>query len=86
MHPRVVHADSHMWYPERKGEEPELFGVWASNINAILPDSIDHSDFAGDCYLRGLICRVAPVAAGEEEWRGEDLVALLEARSARVGE
>lgn len=60
IHPRVVHADSHMWYPERTAVEPELFGVWESNINAILPDSADHSDFAGDCYMRGLICRVSP--------------------------
>jgi len=62
LHPRVVHADSHMWFPERK-DAAEQFGVWESNINAILPDSVEHSDFAGDCYMRGLICRVSPVVA-----------------------
>ncbi|MCB2078603.1 MAG: molybdopterin-dependent oxidoreductase, partial [Novosphingobium sp.] len=35
MHPRVVHADSHMWYPEREAEGDAHFGVWESNINAI---------------------------------------------------
>jgi anaerobic selenocysteine-containing dehydrogenase len=64
IHPRVVHADSHWWYPEREAHEPELFGVWESNINAILPDGVEHSDYAGDCYMRGLICRVSPVEGG----------------------
>jgi anaerobic selenocysteine-containing dehydrogenase len=61
IHPRVVHADSHMWYPEREAEGDAHFGVWESNINAILPDGEDFSDYAGDCYMRGLICRVSPV-------------------------
>ena len=60
MHPRVAHADSHMWYPEREAEGDAHFGLWESNINAILPDGGDFSDYAGDCYMRGLICRVAP--------------------------
>jgi anaerobic selenocysteine-containing dehydrogenase len=63
-HPRVVHADSHMWYPEREAEGDAHFGVWESNINAILPDGEDFSDYAGDCYMRGLICRVTPAGAG----------------------
>lgn len=61
MHPRVVHADSHMWYPERKGEDGELFGVWESNISAILPDDVQYSDYSGNCYLRGLMCKVERV-------------------------
>lgn len=65
IHPNVVHADSHMWYPEQKAPD-QLFGVWESNINAILPDDADHSDFAGNCYMRGLICRVLPAIS--EAW------------------
>lgn len=57
----VVHADSHMWFPERAPEGDAHFGVWESNINAILPDGEGYSDYAGDCYLRGLICRVTPI-------------------------
>jgi len=57
----VAHADSHFWYPEQG--PGDLYGVWESNINAILPDSAEHSDFAGDCYMRGLLCRVYPEAA-----------------------
>ena len=60
--PRVVHADSHMWYPEREAEGDAHYGLWESNINAILPDGADYSDYAGDNYMRALICRVTPVA------------------------
>ncbi len=63
MHPRVVHADSHMWYPERKADGDAHYGVWESNINAILPDGEGFSDYAGDCYMRGLICRISLVGA-----------------------
>jgi thiosulfate reductase/polysulfide reductase chain A len=58
--PRVVHADGLWWYPEQPGEEPSLFGVWESNINAIIPDDADRCDFAGDQNLRGLLCRISP--------------------------
>ena len=61
MHPRVVHADSHMWYPERAAEGDAHYGVWESNINAILPDGADYADYAGDNYMRALLCRVYPV-------------------------
>jgi thiosulfate reductase/polysulfide reductase chain A len=60
--PGVAHADSHFWYPEKKGNNHDgPYGVWESNINAILPDGEGFSDYAGDCYMRGLICRVSPV-------------------------
>ncbi|MEO6717994.1 MAG: molybdopterin-dependent oxidoreductase [Novosphingobium sp.] len=63
LHPRVVHADSHMWYPEREADGDAHYGLWESNINAILPDGAAYSDYAGDNYMRALICRVTPVAA-----------------------
>ena len=59
--PGVAHTDSHFWYPERRGNNQDgLYAVWESNINAILPDGVGFSDYAGDCYLRGLICRLIP--------------------------
>lgn len=61
IHPRVVHADSHMWYPERAADGDAHYGVWESNINGILPDGEGFSDYAGDCYMRGLICKVTPI-------------------------
>jgi len=56
--PRVVHADGYWWYPELPGEEPCLFGVWDSNINAILPDDPELCDYTGDNYFRALLCKV----------------------------
>jgi anaerobic selenocysteine-containing dehydrogenase len=58
IHPRVVQADALWWYPELPGKEPCLFGVWESNINAILPDEEQFFDYAGDNYFRALLCRV----------------------------
>lgn len=33
----VVHATHGWWYPEKNGEEPNLYGVWESNINTLIP-------------------------------------------------
>ena len=46
----------------RAAEGDAHYGVWESNINAILPDGEGYSDYAGDCYMRGLICRLSPAA------------------------
>ena len=35
--PRVVHAEHGWWYPEDDPEAPNLFGVWKSNINKLIP-------------------------------------------------
>jgi anaerobic selenocysteine-containing dehydrogenase len=56
--PRVVHADALWWYPEQPGEEPSLCGVWDCTINAIVPDDIEQSDYAGNQCFRALLCRV----------------------------
>jgi thiosulfate reductase/polysulfide reductase chain A len=58
IHPQVVHADAYWWYPELPGEDPCLFGVWDSNINAILPDAPEQCDYTGDNYFRAALCRV----------------------------
>ncbi|MBI2877269.1 MAG: molybdopterin oxidoreductase, partial [Candidatus Tectomicrobia bacterium] len=58
IHPQVVHADGHWWYPEMPAEDPSLFGVWESNINAIAPGSSEMFDYEGDNPLRALLCRV----------------------------
>ncbi len=60
IHPRVVHADALWWYPEQPDGEPSLSGVWDCTINAIVPDDLEQSDYAGDQCLRALLCRVYP--------------------------
>ena len=56
--PRVVHADGFWWYPEKPAEDPSLFGVWESNINAIIPDDPEVCDYAGNNYFRAMLCKV----------------------------
>jgi thiosulfate reductase/polysulfide reductase chain A len=57
IHPLVVHADGYWWFPEKSGEAPGLFGVWDSNINAIIPTNPKLFDYAGDYVFRGLLCK-----------------------------
>ncbi|MFA4836189.1 MAG: molybdopterin-dependent oxidoreductase [Dehalococcoidia bacterium] len=58
MLPQIVHADGYWWFPEKSEAEPSLFGVWESNIDAIVPDEPGLSDYAGNSYFRGLLCKV----------------------------
>jgi anaerobic selenocysteine-containing dehydrogenase len=59
LHPQVVVAER-WWYPERRGEAPDLYGLWESNINAYTEDDPDLCDSAygnwpfrlGRCRLR----------------------------------
>lgn len=55
--PRVVHATHGWWYPEQDGEAPNLFGVWKSNINLLIPHkTIGKLGFGTPAKC--LICRV----------------------------
>lgn len=55
---RVVSADGYWWYPEQEANEPNLSGVWQSNINAVLSDDLGTNDYAGDQFFRGPLCKV----------------------------
>jgi len=60
IHPKVVHAQHNWWFPEDKGAEPSLHGVWKSNIN-VLTDW-EEADEAMSCNpLRSLLCKVYAV-------------------------
>ncbi|MFC1965231.1 molybdopterin dinucleotide binding domain-containing protein, partial [Chloroflexota bacterium] len=57
--PGVVQAEHDWWFPERQGEEPELFGMWESNINVCTSDEPEHCDkLIGSWYYRGMLCKV----------------------------
>ncbi|MDO8568131.1 MAG: molybdopterin dinucleotide binding domain-containing protein, partial [Dehalococcoidales bacterium] len=56
--PQVVHAAGYWWFPEKPAGEPSLFGVWESNINAIIPDQPDMCSFSVDQFFRGPLCKV----------------------------
>ena len=67
--PRVVHAQHGWWYPEEEGEAPNLFGVWKSNINKLVPMYKVGKLGYGAPY-KNLLCRVYKVdgyAAGTSD-------------------
>ncbi|MFC1944720.1 molybdopterin-dependent oxidoreductase [Chloroflexota bacterium] len=59
MLPELVSAEHGWWFPEDPAEEPSLYGVWKSNINAIIDDGTESCDpISGAWVLRGIHCRV----------------------------
>ena len=60
IHPRVVHAQHGWWFPEQKGEEPNLFGVWKSSVNSLVPNEKISKVGYGANY-KSTLCKVAKV-------------------------
>lgn len=58
VHPRVVHAVAHWWYPEKPGPE---HGVWDSNINVLTSSAPPYEPLCGTVPVRGLLCKVYKV-------------------------
>jgi len=59
--PRVVNADHAWWFPEKDPEN--LFGVWESNINQLMPQLPGKSGFGGN--YKSLLCKIYKVNEGE---------------------
>ncbi len=58
IHPKVVHATHGWWFPEQDGEEPNLFGVWQSNVNNMVPHKhIGKLGFGAP--LKQMICKAS---------------------------
>jgi anaerobic selenocysteine-containing dehydrogenase len=53
----TVNAEHGWWFPEKNGEEPELFGVWESNVNLLCPSG-DNSVMGFGAPLKCLMCNV----------------------------
>ena len=60
--PRVVHVQHGWWVPEEPGPD---HGVWRSNANVLTRNGPPYDPAMGTYHLRGLLCRIAPVRAGE---------------------
>jgi anaerobic selenocysteine-containing dehydrogenase len=57
--PRVIHAEQGWWYPEQEGAEPNLYGIFESNVNFLTPDEPPFLDIGfGGCNLRGFLAKV----------------------------
>lgn len=59
----LVNADHGWWFPEEEPAEPNLFGVWKSNINQLVPYAPGTSGFGGN--YKAFLCRIYRVE-GEE--------------------
>ncbi len=57
--PRMTDADHGWWFPERREQLPELFGVFESNVNILCPDGPEFcSPEIGSWPHSALLCRV----------------------------
>lgn len=57
---RVIHAAHGWWFPEQEGEFPNLFGVWKSNINKLIPMYKVGKLGYGAPY-KGVLCKISKV-------------------------
>jgi anaerobic selenocysteine-containing dehydrogenase len=56
----VVHAQHGFWFPETDGEEPNLYDVWRSNINELIPHFyIGKLGFGAP--FKCIICKITPL-------------------------
>lgn len=57
---KMIHLEHAWWYPEQDGEAPNLFGVWKSNVNNLMPHESTGITGYGAPYKNGIcsICKV----------------------------
>lgn len=53
----VVHCMHGFWYPEEEGSEPNLYGNWKSNINMLMPNSVNAKTGFGNTF-KSMICGI----------------------------
>jgi len=51
----VCHAMHGWWYPEEEGAEPNLFGNWKSNINMLMPNSVNGKLGFGNTFKQMIV-------------------------------
>ncbi len=58
--PRVISVQHDWWFPEKDEAEPSLFGLWESNVNAIVDDDPDKylDPIMGAWPVTGLMAKV----------------------------
>ena len=62
LHPKVVEIQHAWWFPEKKAEEPSLFGVWESSANVLTEDDESYRDGpSGAACFHPYLCKVYPV-------------------------
>ena len=56
----MVMTEHGWWFPEKKGAEPSLYGVWENNINQLVPMGYQGEDGLG-APIKHLMCKITPV-------------------------
>lgn len=64
--PWMVMATHGWWFPERKGKEPDLYGVWESNINQLIPMGYQGKDGLG-APIKHMLCKIYSARERKEE-------------------
>ena len=60
MKPGILNCAHGWWFPEQDGEEPNLFGVWKSNFNSLVPHfNVGKLGFGAP--YKGVMCNVRRV-------------------------
>ena len=64
--PGIINTAHGWWYPEQDGEEPNLFGVWKSNTNSLIPhQNIGKLGFGAP--YKGVMCNMKRVRSLNED-------------------
>lgn len=61
----MVMAAHGWWFPERNGKDPELYGIFESNVNHITPMGYQGKDGLG-APIKNLLCKVYKEASAQE--------------------
>lgn len=75
IHPGVVMAAHGWWFPEEKGSEPHLYGVWKSNVNTMLPHKMNNPMGFGSIH-KSMCCAIHP-AQSLDDGLGDDAETIL---------
>ena len=66
MKPGILNCAHGWWFPEQDGEEPNLFGVWKSNFNSLVPhQNIGKLGFGAP--YKGVMCNLKRVRSLNED-------------------
>ncbi len=64
--PGVVHTTHGWWFPEQDGEEPNLYGVWKSNVNSLVPHfNVGKLGFGAP--FKGVMCEIKRVMSLDQD-------------------
>ncbi|MCI8468999.1 MAG: molybdopterin-dependent oxidoreductase [Eggerthellaceae bacterium] len=85
IHPGVVMAQHGWWFPEEDAAEPNLYGVWKSNVNVMLAHKLNNPMGYGSIH-KNMCCSIRPASSLDEGLAGNVEPALhAQAMEANAG-